>query len=626
MKTVLGFFLFLFFQTYTTLAQEKENDLSNVSLDSAISWLDQNRFESDTSYVSISEKIVRRAKRKKDYNKLGKIHTYISNWHYLNNTLYHSDSIIIHQERAIEAFRNAKDFQSVHEGYIGISMDYINNAEPDKAERAILKAIKYFEETNNDAWLAESYAQIAALYKYTKEPEKVIEYSELSYPILLKNREYLVACSVLWYTSDAYRMLENYEKAMQYIDQSIEMASTNDFSQSKDILVAAYETKGDIYSDQNLHDRALDFYKKAWEDNILLGGKENTDYFRYNIGRELFLQQKYKEALPHLIAGIKGKEHSEIEKVPEYYITLSKCYQMLGEYNLSLAMRDSAMHIKAKQDSEKIHLLKSEMIIKYETEKKDEAIAAQELLLVQKNNIQNLIIGIVALLSILLFLLFFFYRKNKKATEVISQKNAENELLLKEIHHRVKNNLEMVKSLLALQSSKLKDSASKDAMIASQNRVQSMGIIHQKLYQGKNLGSIDMKDYFTSLVEEVLDGFDSENKIQVECDMERIDLDVDTAVPIGLIVNELLTNSLKYAFPKDKKGKIVISLFKTTTGSLTLKFADNGVGKTETDTPKGSGFGTQLIHLLTQQLNGELTESSALGTSYVFNFKRNKAA
>ncbi len=249
---------------------------------------------------------------------------------------------------------------------------------------------------------------------------------------------------------------------------------------------------------------------------------------------------------------------------------------------------------------------------------------------------------IIALLigSLLLGLVYRNYRLKRKSSLILEKtnnelknknslldiRNAENELLLKEIHHRVKNNLELVKSLISLQSAQLEDSATKDAMMASQNRVQSMGIIHQKLYQGKNLGSIEMKDYFLNLGEGILDTFNADDKVKIECAMDNLELDVDTAVPIGLIVNELLTNALKYAFPQDAKGNISISLSKSNPETLTLKVSDNGIGKIEGIAPRGTGFGSQLIQLLTQQLNGEMTEDNQNGTSVLFHFKLNTAA
>lgn len=203
-------------------------------------------------------------------------------------------------------------------------------------------------------------------------------------------------------------------------------------------------------------------------------------------------------------------------------------------------------------------------------------------------------------------------------------RNAENELLLKEIHHRVKNNLEVVSSLLALQSNQVQDENTREAMLEGQNRVQSIGIVHQKLYQGTNLGAIEMKDYFINLSESILDSFGAEKRVTIECAMDRIDVDIDTAVPLGLIVNELLTNTLKYAFPQGHPGKVMIKLQKQTNGALHLEVSDNGIGKS--GITHGTGFGGQLVSLLTQQLSGSMREEITNGTHIYFEFKPIKAA
>ena len=203
-------------------------------------------------------------------------------------------------------------------------------------------------------------------------------------------------------------------------------------------------------------------------------------------------------------------------------------------------------------------------------------------------------------------------------------RNEENELLLKEIHHRVKNNLEVVSSLLALQSSQMDDPNTKEAMLASQNRVHSIGIVHQKLYQGKNLGAIEMKDYFINLSESILDSFDAHKRVQVECSMNALNVDVDTAVPLGLIVNELLTNTIKYAFPEGRSGKVQIKLEQAVNGNLQMVVSDNGVGKSGKIT--GTGFGGQLISILTRQLGGVMKEDNTNGTHIFFEFESPKAA
>jgi len=224
--------------------------------------------------------------------------------------------------------------------------------------------------------------------------------------------------------------------------------------------------------------------------------------------------------------------------------------------------------------------------------------------------------------------------KNEKIEKTVSALNAtqaslvarntENELLLKEIHHRVKNNLEVVSSLLELQSNQIDDPHTKDAMLASQNRVHSIGIVHQKLYQGENLGAIEMKDYFINLSESILDSFSAHKRVQVECAMSSLNVDIDTAVPLGLIVNELLTNTIKYAFPDGRSGKVQIKLEQGANGNLQMLVSDNGVGKS--GSIKGTGFGGQLISLLTRQLVGTIKEDNSNGTHIFCEFKSARAA
>jgi two-component sensor histidine kinase len=164
-------------------------------------------------------------------------------------------------------------------------------------------------------------------------------------------------------------------------------------------------------------------------------------------------------------------------------------------------------------------------------------------------------------------------------------------------------------------------------MLASQNRVHSMGIIHQKLYQGENLAAIEMRDYFINLSDNILDSFNAEGHIKVECDMPKLVLDVDTAISIGLITNELLTNSLKYAFKEKEKGAIKISLTEqdataNTDGVYLLKISDNGIGKPANEEARGTGFGTQLVNFLTKQLDGKLTYEINNGTIVSLIFKK----
>ncbi|SEQ39585.1 histidine kinase dimerization/phosphoacceptor domain -containing protein [Neolewinella agarilytica] len=202
----------------------------------------------------------------------------------------------------------------------------------------------------------------------------------------------------------------------------------------------------------------------------------------------------------------------------------------------------------------------------------------------------------------------------KQQRDEIQKKSDQNELLLKEIHHRVKNNLEVVSSLLELQSAGLTDSEARDAMQAGQSRVQSMGLLHQKLYQGENLAAIEMKGYFGELASSLLESFEAEEKLKVKVDMAPLELDVDTAVPLGLIINELLTNTIKYAYTEQGEGAaagaVEVKLSKETKKTYRLTVKDNGKGKDFAAGATGTGFGSRLVNLLTRQLGGTLTEEN----------------
>jgi two-component sensor histidine kinase len=398
-------------------------------------------------------------------------------------------------------------------------------------------------------------------------------------------------------------------------------------------LLACYNGRGNIYKYMERYEDAIADYNRCYEGAKKIGLLRYTMPPTANIGHVYILQGKYAEALPYNLRAIEiMKRIGNTKNLWENYMHVSNIYSKLGDYKSALEYHELYEQGHTEYLNTIIARKDSELQVKYETAKKDLEILDQEAKISQQRKTQWLYIGIAGLLAIILFGMYFTLksiRKKRKALSLLNAeldaKNKQNELLLKEIHHRVKNNLEMVKSLIALQSAKLEDGVSKEAMLASQNRVQSMGIIHQKLYQGTNLGAIEMKDYFVNLGEGILDTFNADDKVKIECAMEDLNLDVDTAVPIGLIVNELLTNALKYAFPEGVKGQISISLTQKD-NDLLLKVSDNGIGKTEGSKPKGTGFGTQLIQLLTKQLNGTITEEHTNGTSVFFNFKNFKRA
>ena len=198
----------------------------------------------------------------------------------------------------------------------------------------------------------------------------------------------------------------------------------------------------------------------------------------------------------------------------------------------------------------------------------------------------------------------------------------EKDMLMKEIHHRVKNNLMVMSSLLNLQSSYIKDDVTRDIFNDSQSRAKSMALIHERLYRSGDFKSIAMKEYVEQLSNDLFHIYMAKNsRIDLILDVQNITLDVDTAIPLGLILNELLTNSMKYAFPNNEKGVIKVNLKKTKDEEFLLEVKDNGIGmSSDFDVESVDSLGMKLIMILTQQINGHLEFDFSNGTRFSINF------
>ncbi len=212
-------------------------------------------------------------------------------------------------------------------------------------------------------------------------------------------------------------------------------------------------------------------------------------------------------------------------------------------------------------------------------------------------------------------------KKNIELTELNQQK----EMLLKEIHHRVKNNLMIISSLLNLQSRYIKDKESQEIFKESQNRAQSMALIHQRLYQSTDLKNIDFKEYITTLANDLYRTYvDDTSHVSLTLNIDDCSVDINTAIPLGLILNELITNSMKHAFPGKEKGTINID-FKKNDDKFVLIVSDDGVGFPEDlDYQKTDSLGLQLVNNLTDQISGELELDTTRGTTFKITFEENK--
>ena len=213
---------------------------------------------------------------------------------------------------------------------------------------------------------------------------------------------------------------------------------------------------------------------------------------------------------------------------------------------------------------------------------------------------------------------------DKKETEQqIRESLKEKEVLLQEVHHRVKNNLQVISSILNLQSSYVKDKITLDILRESQNRIKSMSFIHESLYQTKDFNRVDFEDYITGLTNNLLYSYSMmSQQVNLNAEVDRVFLNLDQAIPCGLIVNELVSNALKYAFPGEKQGRILVKASENK-NMITLIVEDNGIGLPENfNIEKTDTLGLQLVYTLIEQLDGEIKVSTKNGTKYLIKFEK----
>ena len=320
---------------------------------------------------------------------------------------------------------------------------------------------------------------------------------------------------------------------------------------------------------------------------------------------------------------------------------LAAYYEGIPDYREADKYLKEAMHLQDSLDDLELALRKQQLLALVTNE---EVEASRQMINEQKEALargraeleaQDMRINLVFISLVFTLLgfggLVYAYLKNIKNQRLMAEQklvieNAliEKDSLLKEIHHRVKNNLQMVSSLLSLQSKNTKSQAVIEALEEGKSRVKAMALIHQKLYQNDDLSVIEMQGYIESLINSVQSVYNKAgNNIVVSVDAEGVELDIDRAIPIGLILNELVSNSFKYAFPNpDQEGRIYIHIRKTGDGGF-FEYSDNGVGMPDDlGVKEGNSMGLRLIGRLVNQLQSFLhSDKAADGVRFWFDFK-----
>jgi len=492
-----------------------------------------------------------------------------------------------------------------------------------EARRYLLLAVKTAEENNDTtAFMSSLYNRLGYEYAMIKDYTQAVNNFEEAYTIAQAAKDTANILVLINNISDMKYRMGNYAASNEFLSKAVakypiyhddpreaivSIIFQNNYLALKEYAKAKvyYERVLKVHQAHDIEDPQYQFLKPMLA-IYLQAAKQYQDTYQY--------LDSYKKGIMY---GTDFRRSSWIEKL--YFISdsaLGKYASAINHYQLHKSFSDSVTAVDKSRQMEELQL-------QYDTEKKNRDIMVLEnIQQAQERRLKVIIAGSVVLLLFLVLLYNRYRLKQRHATRLESQQqeiNAQNELLkklvtdkewlLKEIHHRVKNNLQIAISLLNMQSAHLDNEDAITAIRNSQRRMYGMSLIHQRLYQTDNLGNIDMKWYIAELMDFLKDSFEASDHIHFIVNSDAILLDVVQAIPIGLILNEAITNSIKYAFPDRRKGQVRVTLLKKNAQHCLLSISDNGIGFTTESTGLNS-LGMSLMQGLAEQIDGRFQLSS----------------
>jgi two-component sensor histidine kinase len=383
-----------------------------------------------------------------------------------------------------------------------------------------------------------------------------------------------------------YHMISRYETALG----DYEVLCGNQDKAEKHYAAALPGRPGPVLSQYVFHHQA-ESYKQV-------GNHAKAYEAQENYMREL-TESYVSNVLPAVVQLEERSARSKLRDEVKYLNIQNELKDSLFQNQKLLA--NALAQSNALQESELKHQAQLREAMQTEVELQKQKVKNEQ-------RLRMLFIGSSLALLLMGSAVFQLYRKQKTKNAIISRQAAEKETLMKEIHHRVKNNLQIISSLLDMQSLSINDPIAAEAIKEGKNRVLSMALIHQNLYHEGHIRSIKIDDYIIHLSKSLFDSYSiDQNKIELSTDIAPMTLDVDTVVPLGLIVNELITNSLKYAFSHRPNGLISVTLTHRADQQLLFQVRDNGIGfPAEWNMDSTQSFGFQLIKAFCKKIKAKL--------------------
>lgn len=559
------------------------------------------------------------------------------------------DEAITYNRRSLQ-LRKEAGIKKIYNVYYDLATSYNMKGDLKRALSYAIASLNNMDSLKDEAKKGLLYLMMAQIYANLGQLEVSEKYYEMSIQQMGRygTRQFYMAA--LDYTALLLnqRQFNKVKLFLRKIEKESSPAAIND----KETLLAAWANyfyaTGNNAMAEKYYLQMIEADKIAEKEGVMLKNPDVTGIKAYSYISQFYIDQKqYKKAEPYL------KKFGSFETTSGLYqrqLTLLQAKADSAAGNYQLAFKNFELHRKINDSIYNAANLSqlADMRVKYETRQKEKDIILlqkesqlKERRIAQSNQLRNFTLLAVLMLFIILGIGYNRYRLKQSSYQLLELKQSEineqntslntlnlrqqklleeKEWLVKEIHHRVKNNLQLMQSLLKSQQHFLDGKSASVAISTSERRLQAMSLVHQKLYMTEQVNKIDMHVYIIELLDYLKESFGNDHKVKFQIKVDPIYLDVVQAVPLGLFINEVVTNAFKYAFPDDQPGVISVFLNKTL-DEITLQINDNGIGlPVDIDLNSMASFGMKLIRGLSQQLDGQLfiENLNGLETKIVF--------
>ena len=513
--------------------------------------------------------------------------------------------------------------------YLELTLVYMRKGDFDKALANALQMLHYMNVTKDSTDAGDFYVVFSRILKHDGQKQKALLYAQKAYEQYTQKTGYGYIPLSGTVNEVVLNLLSvhQYQQALSFLLQNLKKYPAANFTEKASVRGDI----GDCYLKLKQYDKAETYFLEEF--NILKATNSLSESAYHRMGYFYVECKKYSKAAPYLLAAQKLEGTTSIKAKNHLHYMLFLADSAAGNYipairNLSLTKKYDDTIYKKDKVAEMQRLM-----VQFDIKNKNDQITLlnqKELLQLanvkKADELRNITVVGILILVIAGCILYRQYVQKQHISALVAQKNKqleklliEKEWLLKEIHHRVKNNLHTVISLLEIQAEFLQDDALR-AIETSQHRIYAMSLLHQKLYLSEDVKTVDVADYLPELIAYLKESFDSYHFIDYKLDIEPVQLDVSQAMPLGLIINEAVSNAIKYAFTGKKDNIISIKVHRTS-NEVILKIADNGTGfNMEAENAKPGSLGLKLIRGLSEDINATVQFENKKGTHITITF------